>query len=221
MGEYDKAANEVAQVRPVFLPDGRRFFYLSIRGGTGTSAIVLASLDSDRRQTIDVTDTRIVWAGEDRVIFRRADALYAQAITYDPLALVGEPTQLVAEVATASGTTSLRESASSNGVLAFAERANRQKQFRWYGRDGRPQGTVGEGGQYTTFDLSKDGRRIAASLRSVSGTGANLWQIDAEQGTTMRMTIGETQDVDPRWSPDNTTVIFGSTRTNQLATTST
>jgi Tol biopolymer transport system component len=211
IGTLDKAANEVAQLRPVFLPDGRRFFYVSSRGGTGTSAVVLASLDSDRRQTIDVTDTRIVWAGDERVIFRRADALYSQAITYDPLALAGDPTQLVADVATSSLGTS-RESASATGVLAFAERSNRQKQFRWYSRDGHPQGVVGDSGQYSTFDLSKDGRRIAATLRSGTGTGSNLWMIDAEQGSPVRLTFGETQDVDPRWSPDGTTVIFGSTR---------
>jgi Tol biopolymer transport system component len=152
-----------------------------------------------------------VWAGDDRVIFRRADALYTQAITSDPLALVGDPTQIVADVAT-SNAWSLRESASATGVLAFSERSNRQKQFRWYGRDGRSQATVGEGGQLATFDLSKDGRRIAASLRSATGTGSNLWLIDAEQGTTQRITLGETQDVDPRWNADGTMVIFGSTR---------
>jgi Tol biopolymer transport system component len=211
IGVVDKAANEFVQLRPVFLPDGRRFLYLSLRGGGATSAVVLASLDSEKRQTLDVTDTRIVWAGEDRVIFRRADALYVQAITYDPLALVGEPTQLVAEMATAP-LTAFRESASAAGVIAYAERSNRRQQFRWYGRDGRLQGTVGEGGQYSTFDLSKSGRKIVASLRSESSSGANLWLIDADQGTTARITVGQMQDVDPRWSADDTTVIFGSTR---------
>ncbi len=209
LGVLDKAANEAAQLRPVFLSDGRRFLYQSVRGGGGTTAVVLASLDSERRQTLDVTDTRIVWAGDDRVIFRRADALYVQAITYDPLALVGEPTQLVAEVA-AGIVSSYRESASATGVLAYSERSNRRQQFRWYGRDGRAQAPAGEAGQYGTFDLSKDGRRIVASVRSASGN--NLWLIDAEQGTTARITAGQAQDVDPRWSADGTTVIFGSTR---------
>ena len=116
LGVLDKAANEAAQLRPVFLSDGRRFLYQSVRSGGGTAAIILASLDSERRQTLDVTDTRIVWAGDDRVIFRRADALYVQAITYDPLALVGEPTQLVAEVA-AGIVSSYRESASPPACL--------------------------------------------------------------------------------------------------------
>jgi ATP-dependent Lon protease len=56
LGVLDKAANEAAQLRPVFLSDSRRFLYQSVRGGGGTTAVVLASLDSDRRQTLDVTE---------------------------------------------------------------------------------------------------------------------------------------------------------------------
>ena len=211
MGVLDQTVNEATQLRPVFLPDSRRFFYQSIRAGSGLSAVVLGSLDSERRQSLDLPDTRIVWAGDDRVIFRRADALYVQSATYDALALVGEPTQLVAEVASAPLTSS-RESASASGVLAFSESSNRRQQFRWYGRDGRPQGTVGEAGQYSTFDLSKDGRRVVASQRSASASGVNLWLMEAENGTKARITVGQTQDVDPRWSADGKTVIFGSTR---------
>jgi Tol biopolymer transport system component len=213
VGALDTAANEAAQLHPVFLPDGRRFLYLSLRGSGTTSAIGLGSLDSDRRTAIDVPDTRVVWAGDDRVIFRRADALYVQGITYEPLALVGEPTQLVAEVENVVVLTSRRESASAAGVLAFAERSNRSLQFRWYGRDGRPQGAVGEPGPFTTFDLSNDGRRLVAALRTgLNAVGGNLWQIDVEQGTMTRITAGQTVEVDPRWSADGTTVVFGSSR---------
>jgi eukaryotic-like serine/threonine-protein kinase len=210
MGALDQAANEAAQIHPVFLPDGRRFLYLSVRAAT--SAIALGSLDSDRRTTLDVTDTRIVWAGDDRVIFRRADALYMQGITYEPLALVGDPTQLVAEVESVI-VTGRRESASAAGVLAYSERSNRRLQFRWYSREGRPLATVGEPGQYATFDLSHDGRRIVAALRAgPSVIGGNLWQIDAEQGTRARITAGQASDVDPRWSANGATVLFGSSR---------
>ncbi len=216
MGAFDNAANEVAQVQPVFLPDGRRFLYQSLRGAALASVVVLGSLDSDTRVMLDVPDTSIVWAGEDRLIFRRADALYVQGIRYDPLALVGEATQLVAEV----GGVLLQgrsESASATGTLVFSEPSNRLVQFRWYGRDGRPQATVGEAGRYgryPTFDLSPDGRRIVTARPSgSSAVGQNLWQIDADQGTVARITVGAT-DTDPRWSADGTTVIFGSTRDN-------
>lgn len=212
IGTLDKSANEAAQLHPVFLPDGRRFLYLSLRNSGATAAIVLGSLDSDRRTAFEVADTRVVWAGEDRVVFRRADSLYAQAITYEPLAIVGEPTLLVPDVESVP-IQGRRESVSAAGVVAFAERSNRRQQFRWYGRDGRLGAAVGEPGQFTTFDLSKDGQRLVASMRlGSSAIGGNLWQIDAEHGTTSRITAGQALDVDPRWSADGMTVLFGSSR---------
>jgi len=210
IGALDKSLDEVARGRPIFLPDGHRYFYQSFRGAAVAAVSVLASLDSDQQTTLDVPDTHIVWADDDRVVFRRADALYAQRITYDPLALVGEPFQIVPELESAGNSASLRESISTNS-LAYAERSSRRQQFRWYSRDGRPIATVGDGGQYSTFDLSKDGRRIAASIRSAGG-GSNLWQIDAETGATTRITAGPATDVDPRWSANGLALIFGSSR---------
>ena len=209
-GELDKAAVEVGQIRPVFLPDGRRFFYTSIRGAALTQVPVLASLDSDARTLLDVPDTRVFWAGDNHLVFRRGDALYAQRISYEPLALAGEPAQLVADVDSVVNSVSNREGGAA-GTIAYAERSNRRQQFRWYDRAGRPIGTVGEGGAYTTFDLSNDGRRIATALRTAN-TGVNLWQIDADTGTTSRITVGPTTDVDPRWSADGSKLAFGSSR---------
>ena len=209
IGELDKSVTEVGQVRPVFLPDGRRYFFHSIRGAALTQVPVLASLESDRRTVLDLPGTRIVWAGEDRLVFRRADALYAQRVTYEPLALVGEAVQIVPDVDGAPNLATIRESGSA-GVVAYAERSSRQQQFRWYSRDGRVTGTVGDGGSYSTFDLSKDGRRIVTNRRSPSGS--NLWLIDAETGSSARITAGQFSDVDPRWSTDGSAVIFGSSR---------
>ena len=93
VGVLDAAAREVEQQSPVFLPDGRRFFYTSVREGNQLTAR-LRSLDSDEVQDLAGVDGRIVWANEQYVIFRRDASLFAQAIRFAPLALLGRPTLL-------------------------------------------------------------------------------------------------------------------------------
>ena len=207
LGTLDEAASEIFQSRPVFLADGRRFFYQSIRGsGTVT---MLGSLDSTVRRKLAGDDLRVLWAGEGAVVFRRAETIYWQPIEYDTPALLGEPVLLASDV-DAGPANQRKEDASGNGVLAFLESTNRRLGFAWYGRDGRRLGAVGEPGEFTTFDLSNDATHIVTSVRS--GPNRNLWVIDVDRGRTTRVTLGDVFDTDPRWSPDGLRVIFGSLR---------
>ena len=206
VGQLDAAVQEVWQTRPVFLPDGRRYLYQS-RRATGLVSTVLASLDSETRHTLPGDDVRVLWATDRQIVFRRGDAIYAQETDYDKPALVGEATMLTSDLDPAAGP--FRESVSA-GVLAHMTRSSRGLQFVWYGRDGKRLNAIGEAGAYTTFDLSNDGRRVVAGARS--GNSTNLWLIDADRNTTSRITLGEVLDLDPRWSPDATRVIFSSSR---------
>jgi Tol biopolymer transport system component len=88
--------------------------------------------------------------------------------------------------------------------------SNRTQQFTWYSRDGKVQSRIGPPDSYTTFDLFRDGIKIVAAARS--NADINLWAIDADHGTPTRMTLAQTSDTDPRWSPDGLSVIFSSLR---------
>jgi Tol biopolymer transport system component len=95
-------------------------------------------------------------------------------------------------------------------MLAFVEAAERGRQFSWYDRSGGPGRPVGPLGEYLTFDLSADDRRIVVTERIANRR--NLWLIDAERGAKSPFTSGEPEDLDPRWSSDGRSVLFGSTR---------
>ncbi len=206
LGDLNAASGEISQLRPQFLPDGQRFVYRS-RREDGSASVLLRSLDSADTRTLFSDDAFVTWAGRDHVIYRREDAVYAQAVDWSVPALLGGATTLSTDV---DNNTVFRESASDTGVLAFVYRSNRQQQFAWYSRSGSRLASVGEPGEYTTFDLSNDGTRIAAARRS--GSATNLWTIDTERGTSERITLGPVNDVDPRWSSDALSVIFGSLR---------
>ena len=86
IGPLDLATGEREQAAPVFHPDGRRFFYLSLRNQVTPLVTRFRSLDSGPIQELSSED-RILWAGEEHVVFRRGATLMAQRIGYAPLAL--------------------------------------------------------------------------------------------------------------------------------------
>jgi hypothetical protein len=208
LGPPESAAGDIVQGRPVFLPDGRRFVYRA-RPAEGTSRTLLRSLDATPPVVLTTEDIVVIWAGPDMVIFRRSDALYAQPVDWTVPALTGAPTLLSSDLDTTSPNAA-RVGVSNTGLIVFVGDSNRTQQFTWYGREGRIQSRAGPPDSYTTFDLFRDGSKIVAAARS--NADINLWAIDADHGTPTRMTLAQTSDTDPRWSPDGLSVIFSSLR---------
>ncbi len=207
LSPLDAAAGEIGQARPVFAPGGRLIYRSRRKVEPGPTLV--RSLESPQTAVLSTEDLTVVWAGEKTVVFRRGESLYAQAVDWSTPALAGEPTLLASGLDTLWATSG-RESVSNTGILTFVQQSDWQQQFTWYDRAGKNLGPTGPPGNYTVFDLSNDGRRIATSVRA--GSSLNLWSIDAVSGSTTRVTLGATSDVDPRWSPDALTLIFGSLR---------
>jgi dipeptidyl aminopeptidase/acylaminoacyl peptidase len=210
LGTLDASVNETAQSIPVFLPDGKRFLYTSVRSG-GQFVPRIRALDSSATQDFTGLSDPIIWAGERHVVFRRGTTLHAQEVSYDPFELRGAPTQIVSDVYMGPTARSVYASASaSSAAIMYRRDYEPPRQFTWYARDGRRLSAVGPAGHYMTFSLSEDGRRLVASRRD-SGV-QNLWSFDPDKGTVNRVTAGNASDVDPRVSPDGRMVVFASTR---------
>jgi hypothetical protein len=203
----DDSVAEVRQVAPVFVAGSRRFLYTSIRSD-GSVRVRLGSLDDDRRLDFPAPGRRIVWAGKDRVIFPQASVLSVQRVDYEAPAFIGEPDAIATDVDV--GWIGGRETVSDTGIVAFVQQADRTRQFNWYSRTGGTAQPIGPPGEYMTFDLSPGDRRIAANVRTVNRN--DIWIIDAARGSTSPLTVDDRDDVDPRWSPDGRSVMFGSTR---------
>ena len=207
VGALDAASGETEQTAPVFLPDGRRYFYMSLRSGGPVT--VLTSLDSTAGMTLAGFNGRVIWAGTDQIVFRRGRGLYAQQIRYDPLAVHGEPVLLAGDTVQPANPWLAGASVSESSALVYRADSPPQ-QFRWIRRDGQGAAPVGPRGEYPTFDLSLHGTKAAVS-RGEAGA-YNVWILDTTNGSDSRLTIGPFSDVDPRLSPDGKSVIFGSTR---------
>ena len=104
-------------------------------------------------------------------------------------------------------------SASASGLLLYSG-SNTLSQFTWLDRKGKALTVIGEPGDWMNFDVSPDGRHIAAARGKTDGY--DLWMLDTERGVSSRFTFLSGLNVWPVWSPDNRTIMFSSSAQGPL-----
>ena len=197
---------------PDFLPDGRHFLFLSEPG----NVVRVGSLDSADFTHLVNADSRAIYAAGS-LLFVREDTLVAQPFDAGRLQTTGDAVPVAEGVRVNPANGRAAFAASSTGVLVYRTGTSTLPvQLTWFDRTGRETGKVGQVKDYRTFDLSPDGKRIAAHIHEPLGAssagGGGLWLLDPTRGTESRFTFSGAHDTDPRWSPDGSRVVFTSSR---------
>jgi eukaryotic-like serine/threonine-protein kinase len=210
----DASRGDITDSYPVFLPDGRHFLYVRLAAAPH-SGIYLGSLDvkpSEQPTTRLLPDTAMpVYvpssdAAPGYVLFVRNSVLLAQPFDERHLELSGEPVVVADHVGSEGGFGFF--SASRTGMLVYRNgRQEQYLQFRWFDRQGKVLGSVGEPGGYITAVLSPDGTHAAISRFGEIPT--NIWLLDLLRGTSTRLTFGSSA-LWPVWSPDGSAIVFSS-----------
>ena len=181
---------------PYFLPDGRHFLFQRQQKG-----IWAGSLDSPEIKQIVPDDSPFVYAPQGYLVFIRNDALVAQAFDATKPALKGDAMQIITGQANELGTR--RFSVSDNGVLVWQGQWQRDYQLVWFDREGKQTGTVDAPMKVSVGQdphLSTDGKRLVVKR------DFNLWVIELEKGTGLRITSTFSQI--PVWSPDGNRLAY-------------
>jgi Tol biopolymer transport system component len=205
----DAAREESGHSWPQMLPGGR-FIYSAASNKLESRGIFAASLAKPgERMRLLTTETNVLYApggnGKSYMLWLRGETLVAQEFDAGALKLLGEP-QEVADPVARMGVVGLMNVTVSAGGLLLYSASNNLGQLTWFDRTGKSQGVVGEPGDYSTFRLSPNGRRVAASLERAGST--NLWLLDVERGVAGPFTLKFGQF--PVWSPDGRTIVFSS-----------
>jgi Tol biopolymer transport system component/predicted Ser/Thr protein kinase len=206
--------------QPVFLPDGRHFFYASV-GAAEAIGVFVSSLDgppgkSESRRVLP-DSSGVVFARPERngrsghALFVRENTL--MAAPFDPASaqVVGDVFPVADGVSL--GTASyLPATVSENGVLLYSAGGSGAgaSQLGWYDRAGKSLGPVGAPGADQYHALSPDEKAVVFARGT--GNRTDLWVRDLSRGAETRFTSDASRNVLPFWSPQGDRIVFTSAR---------
>jgi Tol biopolymer transport system component len=202
---------------PAFLPDGVHFLFLvearpETEGSQDGFTLYAGSVESKERNRVIATNSSARYAKSGHLLFLRDRTLLAQRFDPKNLTVVGDAVP-VAENLTRTLRYETIFSVSDNGFLAFqAGSASDLSHLVWMDREGRDVETVGKPADYRSIALSHDGKRVAASVIDPKTQKTDIWVLDLERGTSMRLTFDPADDNSPIWSVDDKKVYFTSMR---------
>ncbi len=196
---------------PDFLPDGRRFLFLSRNFEAGEDRrwyLNAGSLDSPEITPIsDSIWSRVEYVAPGYLVFGRQGALLAQPFDLETLRLSGEAVTLAERVYYFNGPAMTGFSTSQAGVLSY-EKLGNPSRLAWLDRGGRQLETVALEGIVGSVRLSPDGQTVAAYVRDEKLGTSDVWLYDLARKLPLRLTLDEGDDQTPVWSADGTNVYF-------------
>jgi Tol biopolymer transport system component len=194
---------------PQFLPDGRRFLFVSTYG-TNTNGVYLGSLDEREPTRLLPEETTAVYTPPGYLLRVISGALVANRFNPDSGVLNPESVSLAQPVGANDGTF---RGAFSVSPTALAHRAGgaARRQLVWCDRGGNVTGTVGppDDAALANPALAPDGLRVAVTRMVLGNVDIYINEI---AGGGQRFTFDPAAEVGAVWSPDGSRIVFRSTR---------
>jgi Tol biopolymer transport system component len=216
--DVTKVAEREVHRFPSFLPDGRRFLYLSTRGPQRTAGIHVASLDGQTPRLLLADPSSAFWVPHASrgdigyILFTRGRTLMAQPSDAKTLQPAGEVFP-VAEQVSLQNVHYVQASVSPSGLLVYwTGGESLDHQLTWYDRSGKPLSNVGTPAGSLGLALSPD-EKTAALTRFSQGQGSSdIWLRELARGVDTRFTFDSAASRAPVWSPDGRRIVYSSAR---------
>ena len=167
----------------------------------------VSSIQLDTKRLFDA-DTPAVYASNGHLLFVRGGKLLAQRFDPDRLEARGDALPIAEHV---NAGTALSASAAGPIVYRTPSPDSGQRQLVWIDRSGRVTDTVVYPDTTSPGPaLSHDGRRVAL-FRYANGN-MDIWSYETVRRRWNRVTFDAGDDIFPLWSPDDSSIVFGSRR---------
>ena len=209
----DRNKGEQFFTSPSALPGGRTILF-TITTGDPKPRFATAALDLATKAVTRVLDdaSSAIYCTTGHLVYASGSAL--KAVAFDAVAVkaTGRSFDLPdADVSVTSDNGVADYALSRSGTLVFLPTFLQQEpqSLVWIDRNGVEQLLPVESRPYTNPRVSPDGRRVALDVR---GNNRDIWILDLERLTQVRLTDGPTEDMLPVWSRDGSRIFFASDR---------
>jgi Tol biopolymer transport system component len=195
---------------PEWLPDGRRFLFLSW-DGEGQSRLMLGEVGSTEPTELMLVSSRVQYVDPGFLLHVRDETLVAHPFDPKSAKFTGDPKPIADDVSTVA-TGHAPFTASQNGTLLYMALGGSRHRLVWKDRSGRELGTIGEPAEYGAFALAPDPGLAVVDLFDAQTDNRDLWIHDLERGVASRFTFDQASDRNPVWSPDGSRIVYSSSR---------
>ncbi len=204
----DASRGESGHVWPVFLPDGRRFLFLSRTIAEESNRIEMASLDGGPRKVVMEADALIGYASP-WLLFVQHGVVFAQR--FDPEAgSVSGPRRTAIENAWYSETWAAASATVVGDTLVRATPPRVRVIGEWFDARGERAGPAFEDENVSEVRLSPDGGRVLLSKRDATRGADDLWVLDLARTIRTRLTNTAGDEDAGCWFPDGSEVVYES-----------
>jgi Tol biopolymer transport system component len=185
---------------PEFFPDGRRFFFVSLRNDTPAlykHKLWVGFLDGSPPQHVGDDIGRVTYV-PPYIVYARDGVLVARKFDEATMKLTSDPVQLAPNVLSFKTLDTSANGAGATSLLFMP--GIRTTRLAWFDRNGSRVGMAGSPGSYWKIRLSPDGRRALALASSTGGVN-DVWAIDNVRNLSTRLTFNDNYE-SAIWSPD-------------------
>jgi len=200
--QVDRAAGEISQSLPQFLPDGRHFLFFLRGVNPDQTGSYVGSFDSARRvRVLSHSSSPVIYSPPGYLLYVQDAILMAQRFDASRLEVSGVP-MVAARNVSAPGDVDGQMISASGNLLTFRSGA-RMQELAWFGRNGQRTGSIPGGKALRSPMFSPDQKQVVAT-DSVPG----MWMVDLERNAATRLE-GE-EGMYALWSPDGNRIAFQS-----------
>jgi len=193
-----------------FLPDGKRFLYLSRVFGPKDRRWHLRVGSTESPESTEISDaiwSRVEYVKPGYLVYGNQGALVAQRFDADTLRLSGPAVTLAERIFYFNGPAQAGFSTSETGVVSY-EKLAVPSRVAWLDRSGREVEKIGLDGIVGAARLSPDGRAVAAYVWDEKFGTNDVWVHDLSRRLSLRLTLGVDDEQTPVWSADGARIFF-------------